>query len=834
LISKVIDIDGTSVCYEYYDQKPYRLKSVVEYGMNNHKGASFKLEYGHKSTTIIDNKDRATVISYNDYANPVSASNLKSKDDISNAYGTDYNYGEWEEYKNKLISNKIPVKHVNNFLKNTSFESDTILFSSTENVVLSISNECSYSGSKSLKIVNTSETGKVFQTITVDKGNNYTFSAFVKNNNPLKFKLSYTNEDGVAVEKEGEIINIDEDFNRYDVTMFYPKDAISDLCINFEMLAPGVTYIDNVQLEEGEVANHFNYIENSDFRMGLGDLNYDSNDNDMSHFEVVTLSDGKSKALKINMDPEYDTYISKEFKVSGQAGDEYNISFWYKNKGIIPANDGPLNGSAVWLRAVYTDPDDWHTQHCVPINHLNPSEDEWQYFSASYTTESAYDGFVIDFGQSGDANELYITNLSLFKSVGSSGYDYDIKGNLTSVIGTNKETNNFVYDVNNQLVKSINPKGKKLMYEYDNDIQGRLLRNISEMGICNEMKYDSRDNCTLSRINKKGITNTITDDLYKIRNKGTSLYLRNIVNSIQLKDNCQCHDLWKLEKVEDYYKISHSIVPNKYFTVQNNKLILSPFNGDNSLFTLLENSNGSYSIQLKETSEYIKNNNNELIATAYVYDNPAFEFYFEPNDEQHFMETNYEFTEDGRFIKSVTDTNLNKLTYDIDSVTGLTRSTTNSKNQTSVYQYDDKHRLLSIKVNDDRQVIYTYNDYNLLDKIKFGTKEYNFTYDDFMNNKTLRINNDITLLTNNYEDNNGNLLSSIYGNNHAIGYDYDEFDRIKKINRMDNIYQFKYGNNGDLLKVIDNSHAIKFSYDLGKRLTEYRTDRFHFKNTSCC
>ena len=828
LIEKVTDVDGTSVVYEYYTQKPYRIKKVIEYGNNNQEGAFFTVLYGNKSTSLIDNQNRTTIISFNDYGNPICTSDLKNKDDIDGASGTIHNYGEYDEYKNKILSNKIPVKHVKNYLKNISFEEDIIYFDSYIDVEVTTSDDCAYSGLKSLKISSVEDDKVTIQNISVPKGTYYTFSAYIKNTNDIRIKLGYLDANRQSVDKESNIIIASDEFNRHDVTIYYPEDAIGDLFIKIDLINSGVVYIDDVQLEEGEVANHFNYIENSDFSNGLGNLECDSDDENPNRFQVVTLPNGHSKALKIVMDPEYGTQELLKFNLSGEKGDEYNISFWYKNKGTSPDSLAIVNGCAAWLLASYIDPDDWHTQHCVPITHLNPNEDEWQYFSASYITEAAYDGFKVVFQQDNDANELYITNLSLFKSISSNMYDYDKNGNLTSVIGNNKEVNIFEYDANSQLVNSINPKGKRLMYEYDCEVPDRLISSISEIGVCSKIKYDSNNNPILTSLNKKGITGEITNGIYKIRVKGSDLYFHNIMNSIKLTTEFNNSDFWKLERVEDYFKISNSLIPNKYFSVHNGRLVLSGFNGDKSLFTLSENKNGSYSLILKSDNKYVKNEDNTLVISELIEEDSGFEFYFESTDEEKFIETNTEYTEDGRLIKNVVDTNFNKLIYDMDQLTGATKSTRNARGQTSFYEYDDEHRLTSIVVEGKRKVNYAYNENNYLEKIIFGTKEYNFIYDEFMNHKSLAIGN-TPLIINNYEAYNGNLNSVTYGNGDVVSYEYDEFDRTKTITKMDNKSDFKYGNNGDLLKVITNDSIINFAYDLGKRLTEYKTDKYKFQ-----
>jgi hypothetical protein len=101
----------------------------------------------------------------------------------------------------------------------------------------------------------------------------------------------------------------------------------------------------------------------------------------------------------------------------------------------------------------------------------------------------------------------------------------------------------------------------------------------------------------------------------------------------------------------------------------------------------------------------------------------------------------------------------------------------NAKGISTNYSYNDKQQLISVTT-DNRSVNYSYNSNNLLYKITQGNKEYNFIYDEFLNSKKIMIGENITLVENEYEENNGNLYKSIYGNNHEITFDYDSFDRV--------------------------------------------------------
>ena len=369
------------------------------------------------------------------------------------------------------------------------------------------------------------------------------------------------------------------------------------------------------------------------------------------------------------------------------------------------------------------------------------------------------------------------------------------------------------------------PQGAK--YQVYDNVKKYWLPNVT---IGSSEYAGNFGNAIVERMSKKGVTSELSDGIYKIRLKGNDLYLRFIFDSIQIKNDCSCSGCWQVEKVDDnYYKISHSLIKNKYFTIQNNKIELSTFANDKSLFMIVRNDNGSYSIYSKSDNKYIKYNDTTLELSDFIVDDPTLQFFFETIDESMFIETNKTYTSDGKFINDLINTNFSKISYDFDTEIGLTKSTVNARNQCSVYEYDDKERLTAIKFG-QRKVNYIYNSQNLLSKIIYGKKEYNFIYDEFTNNKSLKIGDNITLITDQYEDNNGNLSKIIYGNGHSKSYIYDEFGRIKTITEMNDKHNFKYGNNGNLLKVLTNNNEIKFAYDLGDRLTEYKNNNFKFHN----
>ena len=835
IISGITDINAIKTTYEYYEQKPYKIKKVCEYGKNNTLGEYYEASYDFDSTTITDSKGNAKNIIFNDQGSVVSISVLKGKNHITDAYGISQingtNDGTNPGYNNKLLNSQIPLKYVNNLLSNTSFESGNVNFTGTNDVNISISDEASETGINSLKVVNTSTNQELIQTINVSRGNYYTFSSYIKNTGDVSLCLSYLDSNGLAVESQSEVINPSEKFERYDVTIDYPDNATSDLILKINLEDVGTTYVDDVQLETGEVANNYNLLENSDFSSGYSDWNLSAHNNQTGEevstsdkFQIVSL-DNDVKALKTKLNPIHTISMEKVFNIKGKGGDTFNVSFWYKNEGI-DSNMSEHYGSRVYVIFNYNDSEEMGA--CVlPSPLLNINDKAWQYVSNNFVAERNYSSITLRLTHEYNANDFYVTNMSLFKDIRSVNYEYDEFGNVITSDDLDNNKTNFNYDKNNQLINMTNPKGKNFAFEYDNKITDRVINGISDMGISNQVKYDSNNNPVLTRIIKNNIQGIITNGLYKIRLKGTNKYLRNISNEIKVKDECCTHDLWKFEKVDQYFKIYHSIITKKFFTIFNNTLLLGDYNEDNSLFELKKNQNGSYLIKLKSEDKYLKYNDSEIEISTLVEDDYHFEFYFETSDSDLFIENKAEYTEDGRFIKSTTDSLGNVMLYDIDETTGLMKRCVDSNGNITNYLYNDKKQIASIKSN-GMQVDYVYNDENGLYKLIHGNKKYVFNYDDFMNLSSVRI-GDNTIINNSYYPRNGLLKTSDFGDNQIIKYYYDALGRIIAIEKVDNIINYKYDSNGNLKKIVSNDTELKYNYDLSKRLSEYSYDDFKIK-----
>lgn len=495
LISSITDITGLKIKYEYYSNLPYRMKKVISVGLNAEEGEYFTLKYGFDSTSIIDNKEKITTLIYNSYGNVLSRNSLATEEDIDNAYSINQTYGDDFSGKNRILSSEIPIKYVKNYLKNASFEDKTDDFEfNNEKIIKSYSTDKWVSGNRSMKI-DVQEAGqKIEQSIAVPKGKYYTFSGYFQTNGKIKIKLMYINGDEEVISSEQEIVAT-EDFDRNDITIYYDELAKSALKLEIIFLQVGITYIDDVQLEEGEVANGFNMIENSDFSEGFSEWNlntwtYEEGDIAPNNsFSIAKFNNNKNTALKVSTNPTYGVSFAKILPVKGKKGDLYTCSFWYKNLGI--PNFGDIVRSYV---SIYFKPIGQDAEYCLATSEcFNPNEENWQFFSYRSHAPEDFEAIELKFSIGREANDFYLTNLSLYKNVTSGDYSYDENGNP-------------------------------------------IITRTS-----------------------KGYKDEITNGLYKIRNKGTNKYLKAEVNMVLLEENSCSNTVWKLEKYGNYYGMKISL-----------------------------------------------------------------------------------------------------------------------------------------------------------------------------------------------------------------------------------------------------------------------------------
>ncbi len=820
LIEKIINPNNIALKYEYINDLSSKISKVSEISKEDNIGNYLTFNYELDNTTIIDNKNHINTYLFNQYGNVIGITNLDDNN-LQNAYGKSYSFGTPETNDiNKLLTDKSLIKYVDNIIDDSSFENEKDTFTCEGSITKSYTND-SRSGKKALKFTiddDITTEPKIYNTFYVGGYDSVTLSFYAKGHGLTNLML-YT---GTPISRDDLTIELTEEYKRYSIT-YDLKEAYSEklnLVFNENYFTDMI--IDDIQLEEGAVANYYNLIDNSSFD-SLDKWNiYGAKQNETS--EIVNLSFNLN-ALKIHSEPQGSIQLNRRFNVSGKAGDTFNLSFWYKCNGIIPTEGSSLY-PGYWATIFFKYPNSEEYGACVPYRKLNIGNDNWQFFSENFTAEEDYEYLEITVNTFGGCNDLYLTNFSLFKDLESYSYVYDDEGNLVSSVDLSKETSQFAYNSNNQLIEATSPLGKKYKYEYDDNVTDRLIKAISPTGITNSIDYDENNNPIRTRINNTEAFSDIEETNYYIRARGTNAYI-NIKpdKNLEVLENTCSHDKFKIILLpNNRVKIQYTIL-NNYYLKDNNSILKLEYGDTNNIFELIKHTNKSYSIASVTSNLAVTlEDNNSLSLTTYNEDNSNQQFLFEKMDSKLFIESSSTYTSDGRFIKSIKDSLNNEISYNINNTNGLINSIIDPNGNSTNYTYDNKLRITNI-TKDNHNVSYEYNDDNNLSKIIHGTKNYIFNYDEFNNPSSVKINNN-TLVNNYYEDNNGNLNKVLYGNNHEINYTYDSLDRLESIIKSNDTYKNYYDNLGRITKITSNNDLYKYDYDFAKRLSTFKYNNY--------
>ncbi len=810
IISEIIDIMGKRIKYEYYSAIPYRVRKVTEYGLNNAIGKSQTFNYEFNATTIVDNLNKEIRYTFNNIGNTIGTVLLGDDNALKNSYGFSAGYVSElnTSLTNKTLSNSLPLKYGENLIVNSSFETTAI------------------NGFNSLRVKGNARTGEYAAKIDGDayvEVNNmlkvnkcYIWSAYFKNNSKINLEINATSAYDTTLINNLTIMPNDE-YTRYEIPIIINDETTTILSFEFRVDDGSVAYMDDMQLEKGEVASPYNLVENSNFIDGLNGysidaVNIDTQTKINNSCEITGIEE---KILKINSNPKQEITVSKSINLKGKKGDVYTLSFWYINEGVL---DTDLEYIGNMATISFYNPNDEMGMGTYNVT-LNYHAKSWQYFTETFIAEDDYESIDLTIFSLQEANCLCITDISLVKDLGSYFYNYDEEGNLITTYDITNNKSEFKYDKNNQLMGMFDPKGNNYKYEYDNNITDRLLKGISPTGISNEIEYDNFGNPVKTIINN--VNANKTNNIFYIRVKGTKKYLTpDIANKTLLIKEFVCNKYaFKLTTNNNDTTIAIASLDNYVLCSPNNTLSINKYL-EPLVLNIEKKPNGSVCFKAKVSGLYFKVQDDKVILSKYIEGDNSFEFYLEDIDSEEFIEAMAEYTSDGKYVSKTIDSLGNATIYVIDELTGLTKSITNAKEQKTIYEYDDKKKLKSI-INNNKKINYEY-DNNLLSSIKSGSKNYTFSYDDFLNQKEVKINNNL-LSSYEYEVNNGNLLTKTYGNGKNLKYEYDSFNRLKKFIKGEEIYEYSYNNLGLLSKIMSNRETI-YKYDFANRLSEIIQD----------
>ncbi|MDD3793571.1 MAG: DUF6531 domain-containing protein [Candidatus Gracilibacteria bacterium] len=442
---------------------------------------------------------------------------------------------------------------------------------------------------------------------------------------------------------------------------------------------------------------------------------------------------------------------------------------------------------------------------------------------------------------------------------------YDENGNITkksTILNNNTEIiTSYVYDLNDRLIKQINPNGSEINFEYDlfdrlikatNSDNSYITNTYDNMGNLLETRsYDSSDNLVsktsfeydkLSRKtkqinylleeNKQIITRFVYDNNSNILsqtnalNQTTSFVYDSFNRLIKTTDN--------LGNIVEYKYNKNDKITEEILTGTNGKILKKEYyyDSDGRLETFHDDNGKINSYSYNKLGQLISYNDGNSI-TSYTYDllgNKLSESVPHPNplpEGEGIATTNYEYDENSNMIKLI-DANGNETNYEYDELNRLIKQTYADNSYIS-YTYDINSNV-SKKIDGNGTIInYIYDSQNRLiekniingENVIGITKE-NFEYDS-LGRLTKTTNNEGSETLFSYDSLN-RLISETQSPHpnplpegegiKTINYTYDSLGNKTSISIDGKTTSYKYDSNSRLETISrENQEIVRYNYD---------------------
>ncbi|MEG0773891.1 DNRLRE domain-containing protein [Clostridium sp.] len=824
----VTNIDNFSIWYEYTSSAPYRAKRVYEWN-NNLYGNEITMEYGNNTTTFTDTKGRKEIYQFDNSGQTIS---IKDSEDKAQHYK--YNQSDNKSKLNQ--SSKLQSTVVNQLVNHNA---ELTGGWTPLNASATVTTEDKYLGSKALKLYNAAQSYTYFsQYIKLTKGKTYTLSGYVKTkgvtsgeNLGATLAISYKDAAG-QWQYVREYINGTTDWTRYEKSFTLPSN-ISDenIWIAVEMLnATGTAYFDSLQLEEGQFANRYNLIENSDFTLwdnttwkplywtsntGIDATDYVAYDNSTHPMGMNTLS------MRINGNAKVNKGIYQNVNIAGKKDDVYVLGGWAK------VDSSPIKESRLFQMDIgfvkYDGTILWKTIT------FNDDVSQWQYASGEVIAPEDYKSLQVYISYYQNTSTVNFDGIQLYKEEFGTSYQYDSKGNVVSTQDLAKQNSNFQYDGNNDLINSVDPKGNSFVYEYDKgDITAKkhnLTKATSAENVVYSFDYDDSGNPTMAMVEGDGL---FIKSTAKYTSSGN--YIDNITDSLGNVVDYEIDEIkGNVNKVTDAkgHVTSYSYDDKLNYLkdvskVTDGQTIKNSYSYTNDRISAINHNNFSYDFQYDEFG------NNKSVNVQGVNSSGQ-------QESKNLITNTYE-TRNGNLKESAYG-NEQKVTNIYDAFDRVVGKKFGAEERFR-YQYDGNSNLaLQEDLVNKKNYRYTYDLADRLNKIteidrntSKTSSEIKYSFD--LNNNVAEINEKIK--DNNYKTSYGynkdnKNTTTIYGRNYTnkIAVDYriekifDKLGRVKesKINENYNTqYQYKAGfeansTTSQIEKIINSGKEIAYTYD---------------------
>lgn len=513
-LTKATNIDGYNLRYEYNDKKA--VTAVQEYAGNT-AGQRLAFAYGRSKTVVTDSQNRSTIYTLDTLGQPLSV-----MDPDGRAMYAAYNTGEQTVTQLSAVSKL--QNTVINLLTNHGFEKSSSALtnwaaSNSDRIV--VDSSARKEGFRSAKFKNATAELMLSQTVSVETGKTYTFSAWFKGEGQGQVKATTGANTFV-----GDPVSVsDEDWTRAIVTFTATASTAT-----VQLVVPannGVIRADSAQLEKAPTPNRYNMVENGDFRNGVTewDRNY------TLHNCVGSLADAAYAAYTGNHPAALgnnvycfnnsahtgdfaDEYVSQTIPVAGQAGNTYSFGGWLTST-CPPQSVQRIDGAYVPVGRKSISVEFLAANGAVTASStavFAADTTEWQYASGVAVATHSYSSIRIKVNATRCIGTTLCDGLQLYRETFSQAYSYDARGNLTGYTTLIGQQNSFEYDNDDNVTSSTDPRGNETNYTYyDNTHNVKTVKTAE--GVKSTYTYDGdRGQVTKTVLSHDGYGKTIESE----------------------------------------------------------------------------------------------------------------------------------------------------------------------------------------------------------------------------------------------------------------------------------------------------------------------------------
>ncbi len=500
--------DGYKLTFSYIEDDPAkRVRTVVESGGST-TGKTIKFTYDKVNQTIVrtsgndsvygNSDDIRTIYQFDNWGRTISVKKTRGNGANLGAQQYDYTTGTTDGAtdigkRNRISTDVVTAKYINNILRNHSFENSgnwesSHWYSSTynDNGTATFDSSQAYLGSKSVKIkINTATaTGglSMVQYVTdYVSSDTYTLSAYVKTDNLVMGTGSsvggacvaarIVNADGSITRKYSRMLlgstdtGVDNGWQRIHLTFDVPSGATDVRVVPMVYNATGTAYFDCMQLEKNDTVNNYNLLENSSFENGA--TSWTPKNTESSDTIADEENQGGENSFKIDGATNKDKYIRQNINVSGKEKDVYVLS------GYALANSKPVDADSstnffeISVRINYSDGSKVYKRPTF----FNDAVNGWQFATGVFdltdgsSEEKTPTSIYIYCQYNKQVNTCYFDDISLTKE-NANTYTYDSNGNLISAAENAEKNANLSYDTNDNLTSFKDERNAQYTYTY--------------------------------------------------------------------------------------------------------------------------------------------------------------------------------------------------------------------------------------------------------------------------------------------------------------------------------------------------------------------------------